>query len=229
MSEHLTAYLGHLERLHALQMEGKGSQRRAGALRTAMRQLRELLTPTERLAADRRGLELNREYRAWLATQPEEPPEREPTPPPPGPTARPTDALPGSAAKVEAMARRRRRGLPVNAPADVDEDPERGLQALAGRNGALAGGNVGEVVSEKKTSAIVTSRLVRIGFAHRLYEARRQRGWAQLTLAAKAGLTQQTVSLSRAQRAKPTLDTAKRLAAALGLRWEELLGEARAV
>ena len=60
-------------------------------------------------------------------------------------------------------------------------------------------------------------------FAENLIRWRHQRGWTQLLLAEKAGVTQEEISLWERGRRLPTLRTVSRLAEALGIPSERLL------
>ena len=61
-----------------------------------------------------------------------------------------------------------------------------------------------------------------------LEQARRERGWTQSALAARAGIGESTVYRVEQRRGRPRLSVALRLAAALGVRPEEI-DELRAV
>jgi len=60
-----------------------------------------------------------------------------------------------------------------------------------------------------------------------LREKREQQGLAMLTIARRAGLSQQMVSYVEREIRRPTLETALSIAAALGIDLEEIIREAR--
>lgn len=62
-----------------------------------------------------------------------------------------------------------------------------------------------------------TTRDLVPGFAAMIREAREAKGWNQARLAEAAGMTQETVSAIERERRAPSLRTAARLVAALGL------------
>ena len=104
------------------------------------------------------------------------------------------------------------------------EDPRRGVQLLAQRNGSgMREGRGGETVAHG-VPAKLQPGVVMTGFAARLRRVRRERGWGQQVLARKSGLTQQHISLMERGERRPSIEAIRAMAAALGVSADVLLG-----
>ena len=225
----LAAALTALEGLDALRRDGREFGRDYRRAFAAFVGLRDALTPRERAEADEYGQDLRRAYAALLVEQeascpPASTAKRRDDSTAPRRRPEPTAALPGSEAKVRELARRRRCGMTLHSPEDMGEDPRRGVQLLAQRNGAgMMQGVGGEVVSHG-VPAKIQPGVVACGFAARLRRVRREKGWGQQVLAHKSGLTQQFISLVERGERRPSIEAAQSLAAALGVSADVLLG-----
>jgi DNA-binding XRE family transcriptional regulator len=126
--------------------------------------------------------------------------------------ARPTSALPGSEEKVRVMEKRAMKREVLFHPHD-EASPESRLLWEQAKNNAFV--RVGSV--QKKHTP-------QLAFSGRLKAMRARSGLSQLSLARKAGITQQAVALLESGKREPTLAVLVALADAFKVGIDELIG-----
>lgn len=138
----------------------------------------------------------------------------------------PTDALPGTAEKIEVLARRAGLRRELHAPGDVISDPTRALAWERRGKFFMVAGVVASADGNRDGLRILTNSTEE-SFGDRLRRLREARDWPQKVLSRKSGVPCPTISRYENGENLPGMLHLVALADALGVTTDELCGRRR--
>lgn len=141
----------------------------------------------------------------------------------PGSLARPTEALPGSPDKLKVLAERAARRQELHVDGDVIADPARALAVRVTGNGTMVVMGTQEVIGVEP-GEFTTVKNSAESFGDRLHRLRRKRDWGLKTLSNRTGISPAALCQYENGGRMPILPQLIRLADALEVSLDELVG-----